>query len=147
MRGLGVVLATLTFGLLGGGAALAPEPGLAEAAGVDRDNDTLFAGKTQPAPGRAAKIAPVVLHPVEEVRVALGDRVKKGQPLVKHDDDEPQADVRAKKAALAELRASLARLKEEPRKEEQEEVRHSLTALKLCTEEARHILDRLLIRR
>jgi RND family efflux transporter MFP subunit len=37
---------------------------------------------------------------VVEVRVAPGDRVKKGQPLVKLDDDEPQADVRSKKAAL-----------------------------------------------
>jgi len=37
---------------------------------------------------------------VTEVLVALGDRVKKGQPLVKIDDDEPQADLRAKQANL-----------------------------------------------
>jgi RND family efflux transporter MFP subunit len=35
---------------------------------------------------------------VTEVLVALGDRVKKGQPLVKIDDDEPQAELRAKQA-------------------------------------------------
>ena len=32
--------------------------------------------------------------------VALGERVKKGQPLVKLDSDEPQADVRSRKATL-----------------------------------------------
>jgi RND family efflux transporter MFP subunit len=37
---------------------------------------------------------------VVEVLVEPGSRVKKGQPLVKLDDDEPQADVRAKQAAL-----------------------------------------------
>jgi RND family efflux transporter MFP subunit len=46
-------------------------------------------------------IAPVPLHPVVEVLVKPGDRVKKDQPLVKLDDDEPQADVRARRAALA----------------------------------------------
>src|SRR5260370_21052380 len=56
-------------------------------------------GLTQPVPGRVATIAPTVLHPVEEVRVAPGDRVQKGQPLVKPDDDEPRAAVRATPAA------------------------------------------------
>src|SRR5262249_52954493 len=58
-------------------------------------------GKTQPVPGRLATIAPTVLHPVEEVLVIPGARVKKGQPLVKLDDDEARADVRARTAALA----------------------------------------------
>jgi membrane fusion protein (multidrug efflux system) len=57
-------------------------------------------GKTQPVFGRRAIIAPVPLHPVVEVRVKPGDRVKKGQVLVKLDDDEAQADVRSKQAAL-----------------------------------------------
>jgi membrane fusion protein (multidrug efflux system) len=57
-------------------------------------------GKTQPVFGRRAIIAPVPLHPVVEVRVNPGDRVKKGQALVKLDDDEAQADVRTKQAAL-----------------------------------------------
>src|SRR5262249_18495975 len=57
-------------------------------------------GKTQPAPGRKAIIAPVPLHPVVEVLVAPGDRVKKGQVLIKLDADEPEADVRSKQAAL-----------------------------------------------
>jgi multidrug efflux system membrane fusion protein len=58
------------------------------------------AGRTQCIPGRKAEIAPVPLHPVVEILAVVGDRVKKEQPLVKLDDDEPKADVRAKKAAL-----------------------------------------------
>jgi hypothetical protein len=57
-------------------------------------------GRTQCIPARRGIIAPVPLHPVIAVLVAPGDRVKKGQPLVKIDDDEAQADVRAKQAAL-----------------------------------------------
>jgi multidrug efflux pump subunit AcrA (membrane-fusion protein) len=64
-------------------------------------------GKTRPAPGRQALIAPAVLHPVTEVKVKSGDRVKKGQVLVKLDDDEPQADVRAKKATVESSRVTL----------------------------------------
>jgi len=52
-------------------------------------------------------VLPVPLHPVVEVLVGPGDRVKKGQVLVKLDDDEPQADVRAKKAALQNAVISL----------------------------------------
>ena len=69
-------------------------------------------------PGAKGTIAPVPLHPVVEVLVAPGDRVKKGQTLVKLDDDEPQADVRGKQAALenartthTEAKALLARIK------------------------------------
>ncbi|HLJ95499.1 MAG TPA: efflux RND transporter periplasmic adaptor subunit [Gemmataceae bacterium] len=58
-------------------------------------------GRTQSVPQRKALIAPAAPpHPVTEVLVALGDRVKKGQPLVKIDDDEAQADLRAKQAIL-----------------------------------------------
>jgi RND family efflux transporter MFP subunit len=64
-------------------------------------------GRTQCVPGRKAVIAPVPLHPVVEVLASPGDHVKKGQPIVKLDDDEPQADVRAKKAALASARIVL----------------------------------------
>ncbi len=58
------------------------------------------AGRTHCVSGRRAIIAPVPLHPVVEVLVKPGDRVKKGQTLVKLDDDEPQADVKAKEALL-----------------------------------------------
>jgi RND family efflux transporter MFP subunit len=57
-------------------------------------------GRTQAVPGRKALIAPVPLHPVVEVLVVPGQRVKKEQVLIKIDDDEAQADVRAKKALL-----------------------------------------------
>jgi RND family efflux transporter MFP subunit len=57
-------------------------------------------GTTQCSPKGMAILAPAVLHPVEEIFVALGDKVKKGQPVVRLDDDEPQADVRVKKANL-----------------------------------------------
>jgi HlyD family secretion protein len=83
------------------------------------------------------------LHPVEEVRVQPGDRVKKGQVLVKLDDDEPQADVRAKKAALAELRATLERLKAQPREEERAELRAALEAAKVSAREAHDLLERM----
>ncbi len=58
------------------------------------------AGRTQCMLPRKCAIAPVPLHPVTEVLVEPGSRVKKGQVLVKLDDDEAQADVRAKQAAL-----------------------------------------------
>jgi membrane fusion protein, multidrug efflux system len=64
-------------------------------------------GRTQSVPARRGIIAPVVLHPVVEVLVGPGDRVKKGQPLVKLDADEPEADVRARKAALAAAKVAL----------------------------------------
>jgi multidrug efflux pump subunit AcrA (membrane-fusion protein) len=85
-----------------------------------------FSGKTQPVPGRVAKIAPVVLHPVTEVLVVPGTRVKKGQPLVRIDDDEAKADVRNKEAALKELCTSLKRFQAEPRQQEQEEAKDAL---------------------
>src|SRR5947209_17175086 len=59
-------------------------------------------GITRPAPGRRGVIAPVPLHPVVEVLVKLGDRVKKGQALVRLDDDEPRAEVRARRATVVE---------------------------------------------
>jgi len=102
-----------------------------------------FAGKTQPAPGRAGKIAPTVLHPVVEVLVAPGARVKKEQPLVRIDDDEPKADVRNKEALAQELRKGLERLKAEPREAEQEEARAGLDSARITALEARRHLDRM----
>ena len=58
-------------------------------------------GTTQCIHTRKAIIAPAVLHPVVEIFVAPGDRVKKGQKLVLIDDDEPKADLRLKEANLA----------------------------------------------
>ncbi len=57
-------------------------------------------GQTQCVLKRKGILAPAVLHPVTDVLVSVGDLVKKGQPLIQIDDDEPQADVRVKKANL-----------------------------------------------
>jgi multidrug resistance efflux pump len=100
-------------------------------------------GKTQPILSRRGIIAPVVQHPVTEVLVAPGDRVTKDQPLVKLDADEPEADVRAKKAAVAELKASLARLKAEPRVHDLEEAEASLETYRVATRAARRRFEQL----
>jgi RND family efflux transporter MFP subunit len=65
------------------------------------------AGKTQCVLGRKCLIAPVPLHPVVEVLVKPGSRVKKGQLLVKLDDDEQQAEVRTRQAALESAELAL----------------------------------------
>jgi HlyD family secretion protein len=100
-------------------------------------------GKTQPVPGKAALIAPVPLHPVEEVKVVPGDRVKKDQPLVLIDADEPKADVRAKEAALKELKAGLEKLKAQPREEERAEARAMLESVRVSVKEYREHVERL----
>jgi RND family efflux transporter MFP subunit len=64
-------------------------------------------GRTQCVPGKRAAIAPVPLHPVVEVFVKPGDRVKKEQKLVLIDDDEPKADLRNKEALLEGARIVL----------------------------------------
>jgi RND family efflux transporter MFP subunit len=70
--------------------------------GLAQGDKGLFtvSGKTKCIPGNKAIIAPVPLHPVEDIFVSVGDRVKKGDKLVRLDDDDQQADVRAKQAAL-----------------------------------------------
>jgi multidrug resistance efflux pump len=103
----------------------------------------VVSGKTQPAPGKSAKIAPVVLHPVEEVLVAIGDRVKKDQALVKIDEDEPKADMLTRKAAVAEMEASLARLKAEPREHDIEEAEASVETYRVAARAAKQLFDRL----
>jgi multidrug resistance efflux pump len=144
MRSFARVLPLLLLGLASGCGRSGVQLDAPELLAADQESTgEWFRGKTQPAPGHIAKIAPAVLHPVVEVKVAVGDRVKKDQELVKLDDDEPQADVRARKAMLAEMRASLARLKAEPRHEEQNEAKASLESLKAIHEESRDILDRL----
>jgi multidrug resistance efflux pump len=145
MRLLSWLVPAALLGLCGGcspaqPAAAGPSPTAAPPAETAALEVT---GKTEPAPGRRAVIAPVVLHPVVEVKVAAGDRVKKDQLLVKLDDDEPQADVRAKKAALNEMRAALARLKAQPREEERAEARAALNSARVSVREYREAVKRL----
>jgi multidrug resistance efflux pump len=70
-------------------------------------------------------------------------RVKKEQPLVRLDDDEPKADLRLKQAVLKELEANLERLKAEPRQHEQDEAKASLDAARASAQEARRFLTRI----
>jgi multidrug resistance efflux pump len=114
----------------------------AQALAADTPAD-LIVGKTQPAPGHVAIIAPAVLHPVTEVLVQVGDHVKKGQALVKLDADEPEADVRGKQAALKEVRASLARLQAEPRQQDLQEAEAALESSRVATRAAREFYDRI----
>jgi membrane fusion protein (multidrug efflux system) len=73
---------------------------------VTSDGSIEVSGVTQCAPKRRASIARVPLHPVVEVMIAPGEHVKKGQVLVKLDDDEAEADVRLKQAQLDGTRAT-----------------------------------------
>jgi multidrug resistance efflux pump len=85
----------------------------------------------------------VVQHPVVAVLVAAGDHVRKDQPLVKLDADEPEAEVRGKQAAVAELRATLARLQAEPRRHDLEEAEATLESYRVATRAAREAFGRL----
>lgn len=81
-------------------------PRLADgSAPVDRSGKEVL-GRTECAPRRKGMIAPVPLHPGVEVLVSAGDRVNKGRPLVRL-DDEAQAEVRAKRAELENARIDL----------------------------------------
>lgn len=90
-------------------AAAPPSP--SERGSEDRAASDLLAievpGRTQCILSRKCSIAPVPLHPVVEVLVEPGSRVKKGQVLVKLDDDEAQADVRNKQALLEHAKLTL----------------------------------------
>jgi RND family efflux transporter MFP subunit len=94
-----------------GGSGPANRPGSlsstdSPAAVTSSDGSIAAVGRTQCVPGRRASIAPVPLHPVTEVLVAPGAHVKKGQLLVKLDDDEARADVRLKLAMLESAESS-----------------------------------------
>ena len=100
-------------------------------------------GKTQPVPNRRAIIAPAVLHPVIQVLVEPGDQVKRNQVLIKLDADEPHADVRARQAVLAALKASLARLKAQPHEEQRAEFRAAADSAHVSAQHARQRLERM----
>lgn len=55
---------------------------------------------------------------VTEVFVNVGDKVKKGDPLFKIDDREPQANLRIEQAALATAKEQLGKLEAQPRAED-----------------------------
>jgi multidrug efflux pump subunit AcrA (membrane-fusion protein) len=100
-------------------------------------------GKTEPAPGHSASIATMVIHPVTKVLIAPGDRVKAGQTIIELDRDEPEAEVRAHKAEVVQLQASLARLKAVPREQERDKARAELEAARATAKGAREHLGRI----
>jgi RND family efflux transporter MFP subunit len=108
------------------GGSKAPPGAPADQAAPTNGGFIEVSGRTQAVPSRKAIISAVPLHPVVEVAVAAGDRVKKGQVLIRLDDDEPKADVRAKEAALEGLRIQL---KESRRYLESSEKLHEKGAL------------------
>jgi RND family efflux transporter MFP subunit len=104
--GMLVVSLTASQPSVPGTSRMPASPAKAAPAAVSRTSAIEVVGLTQCAPGHRGSIAPVPLHPVVQVKVAPGDRVKKGQELVKLDDDEPRADVRLKRALLDSARHS-----------------------------------------
>ncbi len=88
-----------------------PRPPVLATPPPDPGTSPEFPGKTQPAPGHLAAIAPQTTQPVKEVRVSVGDVVRKDQILFVQDDDEDRAEVEAAEAAVAAARASLERLR------------------------------------
>lgn len=100
-------------------------------------------GRTEPAPGRSAAIAPQVLQPVREVLVREGDHVDQDQPLIRHDDDEAVAEVKGKKAKLAQIKADLEQLVKEPRQQKIGEARAEYAKAQAETRAAQEEFGRL----
>jgi small multidrug resistance family-3 protein len=118
-----------------------PEPakaGTAEQAAVAPFD---VAGRTQPVLGRVGLISPLVGHPVRQVLVAPGDRVKAGQPLVRLGTDD--SELRGREAALAEAQARLVRTRARPSEEELAGARAGLERARSATREAHQQLERL----
>jgi len=78
---------------------------------------------------------------VARVYITVGKRVKPGDPLFVLDDRKQQADLAVKEAALAEARARLARLKQEPRPEDLPPAQARVKEAEAILAEARHQLQ------
>jgi len=78
---------------------------------------------------------------VVKVFITVGQRVKPGDPLFVLDDRKQQADLVVKKAALAEARARLARLKQAPRVEDLPPAHAKVEEAEAILAEARHQLQ------
>jgi small multidrug resistance family-3 protein len=94
-------------------------------------------GKTQPVPGRVGTIAPIVGHPVREVLVAPGERVKAGQVLIRLGTED--GSLPAARATLAEWQERLRQRQAKPPEEEQAEARKSLESACSAVQEARRV--------
>jgi RND family efflux transporter MFP subunit len=96
LAGIAILTAAWTPFALPGGVDQGKDAGV----GNDPGGPFTVLGRTQCIHTRKQIIAPTVLHPVEKVLVAPGDRVKEKQPLVEIDADEPKEDLKNKKAIL-----------------------------------------------
>jgi HlyD family secretion protein len=114
----------------------------ARAAG-DQSAANLVAGRTQPAPGHVGILAPVVRQPVHEVLVAEGDKVRKGQPLIKLDDEDARLKLKAKKADLEAEKATLAELKTRPRHNKIDSARAAFEKAQIAAAQAKEKMQRL----
>jgi multidrug resistance efflux pump len=108
----------------------------------DKDAPLEVRGRTEALPSHSAQITPTVLHPVVRVLVVPGESVEKGQPLVELESHGPEADVRARRAEIEELTASLARFKAMPRSELQAEARADLDDAQVALKSAVERLTR-----
>jgi HlyD family secretion protein len=74
---------------------------------------------------------------VSELYVAVGKKVKRGDPLFLVDDRQKRAELAVREAALAEARAKVARLLQAPRKEELPPARAEVKAVQAILEDLR----------
>jgi HlyD family secretion protein len=80
--------------------------------------DTLLTVSGYVVPNHPIELAPKIMGRVKWIGVDKGDRVKKGQEIVRIEDTEYQAQVNEARARLASAKAKLAELKAGSRKEE-----------------------------
>ncbi|MFI5453857.1 MAG: efflux RND transporter periplasmic adaptor subunit [Isosphaerales bacterium] len=100
-------------------------------------------GRCEALPDHIATLTPAVEGHVHELRVAQGDAVKKGQPIVELDRAVAQADLAEKTASRDGLKASLTLLKSIPRAEEQRANVLAIEQAKVAVAQAREAVDRL----
>jgi RND family efflux transporter MFP subunit len=100
-------------------------------------------GRCEALPDQIATLTPAVEGHVHELVVALGDAVKKGDPIVELDKVVAQADLAEKTATSDGLKASLALLKSLPRKEERRPNELAVAQAKVAVERARAIVESL----
>ena len=100
-------------------------------------------GRCEALPDHIATLTPALEGHVHELRVAQGDTVKKGQPIVELDQAVAQADLQEKTATRDGLKASLALLKSLPRAEERRANELAIEQARVAVAQAKEAADRL----
>lgn len=98
-------------------------------------------GRCEALPDRIATLTPAIEGHVDELLVAQGDVVKKGQPIVELDKAVARADLAEKTATRDGLKASLALLKSLPRSEERRANELAVAQAKVAIERARFVVE------